>query len=611
MSARTFSLRFLIAATATVAATSTSAQQKPGAGPTKVIVRAWASGEPITDLKPADLTIRVDGKQREVRSLDLVKAAPADAAAPAATPATPAAAAAPKASALPAPFATSSSVAAAAPAAAAAPGSREFMIVLDDESIAAGQEEPVRKAVAKIMAEASPADRFGVVSLRMGGIAIEPTTNREAITDAFAKFNGGGSVSEKAADLTCRAQRAIGSLGSIYKASTAGRTLVIISPGIAANMDNNARMMGMSINSNDAAQTCMVRSNDMEELTNAANASPANAYVLFYGEGMAARSLASAAQAGLENVAGATGAEFIRLIAGTEAAISRIPKETAVYYIATLDEGSQGNIRRIDARISRDGAKVHARPAGATGGGRAAAAPASAKSMQPRDMAMTTTTFNEVPLRAAGFVTRQGTDQMKIVTLFEPVDPAMKITQAAVALVDASGKATLLTLKPEELNRSPILAPQLIKPGKYRVRVAAKTAEGNGGTVDFDVEGAIAAAGPLTMSELMLGVSTATGVSPRLQFASSDAMAVGIVEVYGVPKAGTVTAEVELLDASGASQAASPAQVAGAAGEDARMVGGGFNIATLAPGDYTLSVKVSLDGKLVGTRTRTLRKAGS
>src|SRR5688572_20537588 len=145
MSARTASLRlFSIAAAVSVAATSVSAQQKPGGAPTRVIVRAWANGEPIADLKPADLTIRVDGKEREVRSLDVVKAPAADAAAPAPAPAGPAAA--PKPSAIAAPFATNTG-GGPTTAAPAAPGGREFLFILDDESIAAGQEEPVRKAI--------------------------------------------------------------------------------------------------------------------------------------------------------------------------------------------------------------------------------------------------------------------------------------------------------------------------------------------------------------------------------------------------------------------------------------------------------------------------------
>jgi hypothetical protein len=200
---------------------------------------------------------------------------------------------------------------------------------------------------------------------------------------------------------------------------------------------------------------------------------------------------------------------------------------------------------------------------------------------------------------------------MKIVTLFEPTDPSVKLTAAAVALVDEKGKATLVTLKPEELQRSPIFAPQLIGAGKYRVRVAAKTADGAGGTVDFDVTGALVDAAPLKFGALMLGVTGPQGFAPRLQFTGNDTMAVGVMEIYGVPKGAAVTAEYEILEADGSELGKAPGNVGNGPGEDARMVFGGFDINTLGAGDYTLRVKVNVDGKLAGTVTRTLRKVAA
>ena len=106
--------------------------------PTRVIVRAMTAGKPVTDLKAEELSIKTDGKDRKVQSLELVtiaSGAPAPAAAPAAAPAKPA-------SNLPSPYATNS-----APEPAAVPtGGREFLIILDEEGIGPGLEEPVRKA---------------------------------------------------------------------------------------------------------------------------------------------------------------------------------------------------------------------------------------------------------------------------------------------------------------------------------------------------------------------------------------------------------------------------------------------------------------------------------
>src|SRR5918993_1952948 len=106
----------------------------PG-GAMRLIVRAVANGQPVADLKPEDVSIRVDGKPREIKNLELVTAATA-------APATPAGVKAEPAIALPPPFETN--VATAPAASSSATGGREFVIMVDEEGIAPGQEEPIR-----------------------------------------------------------------------------------------------------------------------------------------------------------------------------------------------------------------------------------------------------------------------------------------------------------------------------------------------------------------------------------------------------------------------------------------------------------------------------------
>lgn len=135
--------RRFVAAAAVGAVLATAAallQAQRGTGGRRIIVRALANGSPVTDLKAEELSVRIDGKPRQVADLELVTIA----AAGAATEAAPAA--------LPPPFATTA-------AAAAAPGGREFLFVLDEEGIAAGREDVVRKAVAALIADARPAVR--------------------------------------------------------------------------------------------------------------------------------------------------------------------------------------------------------------------------------------------------------------------------------------------------------------------------------------------------------------------------------------------------------------------------------------------------------------------
>ena len=603
------SLRFLpVCAGVVIAAVAMSASQggqKPGGGPTRVIVRAVVNGQPLADLKPEDVSIRVDGRPREVKALDLVTAGPGvGTPAPAA-----AAAAAPPVSTLPPPFATNTATA----APAASEGGREFLILLDEEGVGPGQEEPVRKAVAKIMSEAAETDRFAYMGLRVGGKRIAPTTNRAAVTEELTKFVGGGLTTETVVDITCRTKRIMGTLLNVMAEAPAGRTLVLITSGLVANPVAIQPIRSRTNSGQDIdtaiPETCQIRTTDLDDFGVAAALSPANMFVVHYPQAMAAMAHQQNGQTGIENLTGVSKAEFVRLTSGGEASLSRIARETSSYYIATLDDAPAASMRRIDAEVKRDGVRVTARPA--TGRGRAAAptGPASAKGMAPRDMIKVGTTFSEVPLRAAGFISRDGASDMKLVTLFEPVEPGAKLTAASVAIIDdASGKASQWNARSEDLERPLGVASMRITPGKYRVRVAATTASG-GGTVDFPLDATLSEAGPLKMATMLLGVAGDKGFMPRLQFTPADEFALGVVEIYGVPKGATVTAEYEITpNESGLPLGKDAGRVNNGPTEDVKTVFGGFGIKTMEPGDYLMRVKISVDGKEVGTATRTVRK---
>jgi hypothetical protein len=373
-----------------------------------MIVRALSAGQPVTDLKAEEVTIRTDGRERKVESLELVTVptggAPAAAAVPAARPA----------SSLPSPFSTD------AAAAAAAPGAREFLIILDEEGIGLGREEPIRKAVAQLTANGAPGDRFGLISLRQGGVDV-PASPPAAVTDALAKFVGGGSQNESAADMACRSQRAMQTLSAALRDSPAGRTIVFVSPGLIASprgVQEMPRVTGDSANA-AAPELCQIRSNDFDQLAAAAATSPANVYVLHYVDGLAATAHVRAAQEGIENITGTINGDLLRVGGGTEASLSRVLSETSSYYIATLEgAAAPGAVRRVEARTTRDAVKVTACPAGRAG--RDAATGAAAKAGSPDDMIRVATMFREVPLRAHGMVSRLPNSQdLMVMALFD------------------------------------------------------------------------------------------------------------------------------------------------------------------------------------------------
>jgi len=591
LSVRCLPVIAILAVTVTTLSAQGGSQRSGGAAAgTRLIVRAISNaGQPVTDLKASEISIRTDGKPREIVNLELVSAASAGAAAPAAT--------AP-ASVLPPPFATNS---ASAPAAG---GGREFLILLDDDGVGAGREEPVRVAVAQLMSQAAPTDRFGLIGTRGRNLEVPSTTQHEGVKGALAKFVGGGSASETSADMVCRAKRGLQTLTAALRTSTIGRTIVFISPGLPASPSNSQPVGRASADNIQPTELCQIRSTDFDELSTAAAGSPANVFVLHYPEGLASAANVSAAQQGLENITGSISGEFLRLGGGTEASLGRIARETSSYYIATLDD-APGAVRRVDARVSRADVRLSARPGGAP----AAPAGATAKAGSPRDMMRVATMFRDVPIRAAGFVSRQpGTNELKVVTLFEPEDPSAKLTAAMVGLFDEKGTLKAQwTAQAAELGRSPIVAALTAVPGKYRMRVAASNASGNGGTTDYDLTVQLPEAAPVKLSDMLLGVGQG-GFSPKLAFTSADAAVIGFIEVYGVGKDAKLETTFEIIKPSGEVLGSGQGTVGAGPGEDARIAYGGFGIATLEPGDYTMRATINVDGKQAGIATRTLRK---
>jgi len=575
-------------------------QGGPANVPTKVIVRAVAAGKPVADLKADELAIKTDGKDRKVQDLELVTipAGGPAAAAPAAGPAK-------TASSLPSPFTTNS-----APEPTAAPaGGREFLIILDEEGIGPGLEEPVRKAITQLTAGAGPTDRFGMISLRQGGFDIQASAPA-ALTDPLTKFVGGGSQRETLDDLTCRSKRAFSTLINAYRASSAGRTIVLVSSGLPANPTGVQTMRKVTGDAADStfSDLCQIRSNEFDELSAAATASPANLYVVHYATGMANQANVRDAQQGLDNITGAVNGEILRISSGAEASLGRIMTETSAYYIATLDPAPPATVRRIDARSTREGTRLLVRPAGRVPSASMAAAPAP-KVSSPRDMIKVAAPFREIPLRSTGLVSRvPGKTDLMVMALFEPEDQATKMNAAIVALYDEKGTLKAQwTAQPKELEVTPVAAAVPVAPGNYRMRVAVTDATGKAGSTDTQISVQLKDAGPVKLGSLVMGTDQK---SPKLQFKGTDPAVIGFLPLYGVTKEMKISVVYEVRESEVGAPLGSTAgniiEMPGA--PDTRMVWGGFGLPPLAAGDYLMKVIVTVDGQEAGVVTRTLRK---
>jgi hypothetical protein len=593
----------LLAALAGAAALSAQ-QTAPGGSGTRFIVRAVNNGEPVADLKAADVTLRINGKPHEVSSLQLVSAAEAAAAPDAAAPAP---------SNLPPPFASNTAVV----EAAALSSGREFLIVIDEDGIGPGKEAPIKSAINRLMTDAGASTRFGLLSLRLGGVSVPPGAGRNAVTEALARLVGAASSAETSVDLTCRSKRAMDTLAGVLQSAPAGRTLVLFSSGMSANPPEVA-----SIRSNVDAQgnisktlpeTCQIRSQDLEAFGITAAMSPANMYVVHYPLGLAAQQHVREATSGMENIAGVSQSEMIRMQGGDEASLSRIVRETSSYYIATVDGLAPGPIRRVEVRAARDGVRINAHPAESAGGRAVAGGGRGAREggkASPRDMIRVATVYRDLPLRGAAFLSKGSKEnELKVMVLFEPDEPGTKLNAATIMFFDDKGTGRAQwNAQGNDLQGAPVLAASVVPTGTYRVRVAATDATGRGGTTDIDLHAQLTDAGPLKLGSIILGTDPK---SPKLQFAATDKQVIGFLQIYGAAKDMNIAVRYEIRESETAqplgTMDGNPLPVQGGP-EDERMFWGGFGLEPLAPGDYLMRAVVSVNGKEVGAASRTLRK---
>jgi hypothetical protein len=225
-------------------------------------------------------------------------------------------------------------------------------------------------------------------------------------------------------------------------------------------------------------------------------------------------------------------------------------------------------------------------------------------------MLRTAAVYTDLPIRAVAQSRRMpGSAEVMVMALFEALDPSVTLAAASVGLYDE--KNTLKkqwTAQATELIKRPVTAALSAPAGTYRVRVAAVDAAGRAGTTDHEMKVELPRADPLSLSMLVLGTPEGGGFAQRLEF-GGDPVAIGLVEIYSVPKTGAIRVDLDIVQtADGAPLARAETTVGPGSAEDMRIAYGAFSIAGLAPGDYQMRAIVSLDGKPVGKVVRTLRK---
>jgi VWFA-related protein len=550
-----------------------------------------ADGDPIVDLKADEVTIKIDGRVRALRSLQWVQVANPSRSADAW---------------IPPPFGSNT----------ASDAGRGVIIALEDESLNTGREVPLRNAVKRFLDGLTPRDRVALVTMPYGGVRMDFTNEHDKIVQSLAAVTGQASRGESGSDAACRTRRTLESLVGLLEGlgePEGPTTVMFFTTGLAGPRRDAPVTM--------APGRCELTVEHFQQVGAAASRARAQFYVI-QPEDPAIRLGPQPVEniagfgfngsdnlfEGIEHLSGVTAARRLHLSTAGDDTLTRVVRETSGYYLAAfVPERSErnGQRHRFDVAVSRPGVTVRARAevviSRADARGR--------RPNTPQNMLREPRVFRELPMRAVGFVSRELDGRLKVIALAEAVEPGTELRSAAAALFDENGHLSAqATADAAALAATPVVTGLVAKPGAYRLRVAATDASGRAGTADYDLEAELAAAGPLTLSSMMVGLSRGGGFSPRLQF-GVEPVALAYLEIYGPTKGLPVSIVLELATTpNGPAKLSIPGAVAETRSAERRLATAAIPIGGLPPGDYIVRAVVSLEGQPSGRVVRTIRK---
>ncbi len=546
-----------------------------------------ADGRPVTDLRPEDVTLRIDGRTRAIRALEWIPAGATTRR-------------------VPPPFASNTLT----------EDSRAVLFVIDDETLKPGREQELKTEIKTFVSRLGAADRVALVTVPYGGMKSDFTLDRDRFLAALDPLTGRAPQTESASDAGCRSRSTLvalaGTLDSIASAD-APLTVVFVTghltpPRGVTSLSRSASGVP-GVDYFNTMGTCEVLPDHYQAIADAAAKARAQFFVV-QPDLLADPS----GRVGLEHLTGLTGGPLWNLTTtDTDRALDRVLSQTAGYYLARVQPEPQESadlVRGYSVSVNRPGVTVRHRPRLQL---RAGAAPA-AEAGQP-DVLLALMRrpriATDLPLRVTTATSRHTDGQLKLMVLFD-APLSTQIGAPMIGLFDAGGRMVVAnTARPEDVKggNTGLLA-VAAPPGRYRLRLSATegTSPVRLGSVDTDVEVGLVEAGPLRLSGLLLGQARAEGFTPKLEF-RAEASGVALLEIYGGKPGTPVGVAFELAAAAGGPPILTmPGVIAPTSEPDRFIVTATLPVGALPPGDYEVRALVAAQGEAVGRVTRTLRK---
>src|SRR4051812_35957909 len=591
-------------------------------------------GRPVTDLKPEEFDVRIDGARRRVVSAEWV---------PLETPERPAAPPPPEG------YTSNES----------ATGGRLILTVVDELNIRAGGTLGIRNAVNAFLDKLQPSDRIAVVGIGQGAPSTPFTADRERLKNALVRMIGqrrttfgseynvslaealdidrnmpgvlesvvarecaglrfpdneqcAGGVRAQA-DITARdgmldgAQTitALRSLLIALRRIDAPKTLLFISEGFVLG-DNAGAVVELGALS-AAARTSMY-SLKLDDQLFAASAEVRSPSMTQFGDRMARAE-------GLELLAGAARGSLFN-ITGTGAGVfDRLATELSGYYLLGVESGAtdkDGKTHPIRVEVTRQGITIRARRA----------LLATREDLKPRNareavMAALATPLpvSALPMRVASF-SLQGPEAQKVQLLIHADIGVDYSSSRVVSLgyIISDGEGRIVDSQAGDARLPPIMngVPSALQfsggaslaPGDYLLKLAV--VEGDRvGTVEHTIHAGLVPAGPVKVSDLMVGgpTSDAELLQPTVGHTVVFGTLHGYVEVYGSDSRG-LKARYDIVPDPQGDPLLSDDAPARPAGESRTIFSRMMPVRQLPPGQYFLRVTLSAGGSPVKTLIR-------
>jgi VWFA-related protein len=588
-------------------------------------------GRPIPDLGPSDFELQVEGRPRNVVSAEFVPVAQEAEEAPAGPADTG--------------FTTNETV---------RPG-RLVLLVVDTDNIELFSGRDTMRAASKVLGRLGPADRVGLVTIPTSGPREEFTSEHERVAKALDKVVGRGTLVGKRASISEAAGLMAGGPSGasndpnawamaqtadtdrwqlrLEYESVSSRSRAMIKAAFDALRPLSGQkvlvLVSQGLGFPETLERPGIGGSELCELVAAATA----AHVAFYVVPVAARSplpsidsdldvttLALDRQlhlSGLEMLAEDAGGAILR--GEPERAFERVLRETSGYYRLGFEpEGRDrdGKAQSLRVAVTRKGAVVRARPTDVF-------RRATASNETNGDLASalrSPTLASGLPLRVATWsLAAPEPGKVKLLVGAEIGGEAEPHGLAVgYVLLDARGKIvasarqSLLDGVRPAVGPIPYSASAVVAPGVYRLRVAVRDGRGRIASVEHPVAAGLVRAGPLTLSDLLLGRAPEPAKAFRPAIAP-EASGDGLFlrgEVYGEEGSAldSATATLDVVSSeTGASVHSSAARLAPASTPGRRVVQLRLPVADLAPGRYLARIVLASDGAPRGAVVRPFR----